>query len=111
MTHRGATGADARDGDGAGVMGRYAVGNVFFRPNPIEALAEHKATFERIALTHKLKVLGWRELPRNNAILGPAALSREPMILQPFVVPESHEADAYFDEKEFERQLYVLRKQ
>ncbi|KAI9618151.1 hypothetical protein H4Q26_012496 [Puccinia striiformis f. sp. tritici PST-130] len=110
MTHRGATGADARDGDGAGVMGRYAVGNVFFRPNPIEALAEHKATFERIALTHKLKVLGWRELPRNNAILGPAALSREPMILQPFVVPESHEADAYFDEKEFERQLYVLRK-
>ncbi|KAA1136602.1 glutamate synthase [NADH] [Puccinia graminis f. sp. tritici] len=132
MTHRGATGADARDGDGAGVMtgiphafflreasllsidlpaqGRYAVGNVFFRPNPPEALIEHKATFERIALTHKLKVLGWRELPRNNSILGPAALSREPIILQPFVVPDSNEPDAYFDEKEFERQLYVLRK-
>ncbi|KAA1118669.1 glutamate synthase [NADH] [Puccinia graminis f. sp. tritici] len=132
MSHRGATGADARNGDGAGVLtgiphafflreasllsidlpaqGRYAVGNVFFRPNPPEALIEHKATFERIALTHKLKVLGWRELPGNNSILGPAALSREPIILQPIVVPDSNEPDAYFDEKEFERQLYVLRK-
>ncbi|KNZ48917.1 hypothetical protein VP01_5323g1, partial [Puccinia sorghi] len=40
---------------------RYVVGNVFFRPNPIQSLIENKVTFERIALTHKLKVLGWLE--------------------------------------------------
>lgn len=134
MTHRGATGADARDGDGAGVMaaipqpffrreasllaidlpppGQYAVGNIFFRPHPQEAVAEHQATFERIALELNLRVLGWRPVPTNNSILGPASLSREPTILQPFVVPDrpSGPSNSTFDDKEFERQLYILRK-
>ena len=109
MTHRGATGADARDGDGAGVMigmpdaffrreaereightlpplGQYAVGNVFFKPRDADTLAEHKSTFEGIAESLNLRVLDWREVPRDNTILGPAALSREPLILQPIVV-------------------------
>lgn len=130
MTHRGATGADTRDGDGAGLMcsiphefferesallgfvlpplGHYAVGNVFFKPDAPEALASHKSTFESIANSLKLRVLGWREVPRDNSILGPAALSREPLVLQPFVVLDSNEG---YDEQYFQRQLYVLRKQ
>lgn len=145
MTHRGAVGADARDGDGAGVMtsiphkfmvkeferihdfklpplGQYAVGNIFFKDDE-DILVESKKTFQQIAESLGLRVLGWREVPRDSSILGPASLSREPIILQPIVVLEAAYGPgstpaltdpAEFDksyEKRFERQLYVLRKQ
>lgn len=141
MTHRGAVGSDARDGDGAGVMtsiphrffiknferetgfklppqGQYAVGNLFFKPDE-ETLKESQTTFTEIATSLGLRVLGWREVPRDSSLLGPAALSREPIILQPFVVlvkayDEGNEPritdDQHFDETQFERQLYLLRK-
>ncbi|KAL8919000.1 MAG: hypothetical protein Q9172_005177 [Xanthocarpia lactea] len=141
MTHRGAVGSDARDGDGAGVMtsiphrffiknfaretgyelpplGQYAAGNLFFKPDT-ETLQDSTTIFEEIAESLGLRVLGWREVPRDSSLLGPAALSREPLILQPFVVlasaygqgstPEVTDPEK-FDEKRFERQLYVLRK-
>lgn len=141
MTHRGAVGSDARDGDGAGVMtsiphkffvknfekeqgielppqGQYAAGNLFFKPDT-EVLKETLDKFEEVADSLGLRVLGWREVPRDSTLLGPAALSREPIILQPFVVmkeaygdgkePKESFADEY-DEARFERQLYVLRK-
>ncbi|KAM7218813.1 putative glutamate synthase [NADPH] [Rhypophila decipiens] len=141
MTHRGAVGSDARDGDGAGVMtsiphkffiknferevgiklpplGQYAVGNLFFKPDP-ETLHESKRQLEDIAESLGLRILGWREPPVDSTLLGPAASSREPTILQPFVVltsaygsgnsPESTDAEK-FDDRLFERQLYVLRK-
>ncbi|KAF2146077.1 uncharacterized protein K452DRAFT_294685 [Aplosporella prunicola CBS 121167] len=141
MTHRGAVGSDARDGDGAGVMtsiphkffvknferdqgiklppqGQYAAGNLFFKPDT-EVLKETIATFEEITDSLGLRVLGWREVPKDSTLLGPAALSREPIILQPFVVAkeaygtENVPKETYsqeFDEAWFERQLYVLRK-
>ncbi|KAK0932913.1 glutamate synthase [NADH] [Friedmanniomyces endolithicus] len=141
MTHRGAVGSDARDGDGAGVMtsiphkffvknfereqgiklpqlGKYAVGNLFFKPEE-EALKETLDTFEDIASQLDLRVLGWREVPKDSTLLGPAAKSREPIILQPFVVLKSaygsgKEPEADFEEKykerTFERQLFILRK-
>src|ERR1700735_1396617 len=107
MTHRGAVGADARDGDGAGVMtsiphafmqrefefdqnfklpppGQYAVGNLFFSADA-QVRAESQATFDSIAKVVGLRVLGWRKVPRDSTILGPAALSKEPYILQPVV--------------------------
>ncbi|KAL8319210.1 hypothetical protein RB597_006140 [Gaeumannomyces tritici] len=141
MTHRGAVGSDARDGDGAGVMtsiphkfflknferevdiklpplGQYAVGNLFFKPDE-ETLQESKRQLEEIAETLGLRVLGWRELPVDSSLLGPAAKSREPIIMQPFVVlasaygpgnaPEMTDPQE-FDERLFERQLYILRK-
>ena len=139
MTHRGATGADSRDGDGAGVMtgiphaffkreaerdlgstlpepGEYAVGNVFFKPNEPALLRKHQSVFSDIARDLGLRVLGWREVPADGSILGPAAGHTEPAIRQPFVVLRSHYGDGnaslggQFDEKYFERQLYVLRK-
>ena len=128
-------GSDARDGDGAGVMtsiphrffiknferetgiklppqGQYAAGNLFFKPDR-ESLNEPQAQFEEIADSLDLRVLGWREVPRDSSLLGPAALFKEPLIYQPFVVLKSaYEAvdSEAFDEKHFERQLYVLRK-
>ncbi|KAI0664581.1 NADPH-dependent glutamate synthase [Cubamyces menziesii] len=139
MTHRGATGADSRDGDGAGVMtgiphlffkreaerdigcelpeaGQYAVGNVFFKANNPVGLQQQQAVFSKIANDLGLRVLGWREVPTDGTILGPAAASKEPAILQPFVVLRSHYGDGNtsrggaFDAKHFECQLYILRK-
>ncbi|KAK4459955.1 putative glutamate synthase [NADPH] [Cladorrhinum samala] len=141
MTHRGAVGSDARDGDGAGVMtsiphkffiknfereegiklpplGQYAVGNLFFKPDQ-ETLQESKQQLEDIAESLGLRILGWREPPVDSTLLGPAAASREPIIQQPFVVlksaygagnaPEVTDVDK-FDDRLFERQLFVLRK-
>ncbi|KAL1836953.1 hypothetical protein VTJ49DRAFT_4448 [Mycothermus thermophilus] len=141
MTHRGAVGSDARDGDGAGVMtsiphrffiknfereegiklpppGQYAVGNLFFKPDE-ETVNESKRQLEDIAESLGLRVLGWRAPPVDSSLLGPAAASREPTILQPFVVlqaaygsgnaPEEGSLEK-FDERTFEKQLYVLRK-
>lgn len=141
MTHRGAVGSDARDGDGAGVMtsiphkffvkqlqgetgftlppqGQYAVGNLFFKPSE-DVLEESKATFVEVAESLGLRVLHWREVPHDRSILGPAAASREPIILQPFVVLHSAFGDGTesalqnpedFDEQFFGKQLYILRK-
>lgn len=141
MTHRGAVGSDARDGDGAGVMtsiphkffvknfarevgvelpplGQYAAGNLFFKPDT-EMLKLATVSFEETAESLGLRTLGWREVPRDSTLLGPAALSREPIILQPFVVlasaygtgnkPATTDPEQ-FDDIEFERKLYVLRK-
>jgi len=141
MTHRGAVGSDARDGDGAGVMtsiphkffvknfarevgielppqGQYAAGNLFFKPDT-EMMKEATTSFEEVAEELGLRTLGWREVPRDSTLLGPAAQSREPIILQPFVVLKSAYGDGNkpnntdpesFNDLEFERQLYVLRK-
>jgi glutamate synthase (NADPH/NADH) len=141
MTHRGAVGSDARDGDGAGVMtsiphkffvknfgreqniklpglGQYAAGNLFFKPDE-SVLKQTIDTFAGVADELDLRVLGWREVPRDSTLLGPAAASREPIILQPFVVLKSAYGDSNepkpafddeFDEAHFEKQLYLLRK-
>ncbi|KAJ5888836.1 hypothetical protein N7495_008877 [Penicillium taxi] len=141
MTHRGAVGSDSRDGDGAGVMtsiphnffvknfareqgvelpplGQYAVGNLFFKPDEA-TLQQSKTDLEELASQLGLRVLGWREVPHDSTILGPAALSREPVILQPFVVLQSAYGEGdkpkvtdteEFDARTFELQLYVLRK-
>lgn len=99
-------------------LGQYAAGNVFFKPEE-EVLSASKNTFVEIAESLGLRVLGWRTVPRDSTLLGPAALSREPEILQPFVVLRSRYGDGgepqhtdveTFDEKHFERQLYFLRK-
>ncbi|KAJ3207129.1 glutamate synthase [NADH] [Dinochytrium kinnereticum] len=131
MTHRGAVGADARDGDGAGVMmgiphdflageakrlfgvslpplGQYAVGNVYLKPD--EAVYhETQEKFEEIAGHLGLEVLCWRSVPRDNSILGPSARSKEPVIMQPFVTLVDSDPST-FDAKHFDRQLYLLRK-
>src|SRR5258705_1573693 len=92
MAHRGAVGSDARDGDGAGVMtsiphkffiknfereteftlppmGQYAAGNLFFKPDD-ESLQDSKKILEDVAESLGLRVLGWREPPRDSTLLG-----------------------------------------
>lgn len=139
MTHRGGE-LNPKDGDGAGLLslmphrflvrefayhcnvdlpplGQYGTGNVFFKKDDA-VFEKSKQTFERIASSLGLKVLGWRSVPHDSSILGPASLSREPLILQPAVVyAETYGQDVSSEEfekchkQQFEKKLYILRKQ
>ncbi|KAJ2882463.1 glutamate synthase [NADH] [Coemansia aciculifera] len=122
MSHRGATGADSRDGDGAGVMasmphsllsrefhslgcklpplGQYSTGNIFMYPTDHECMPQ----FDTIAEQLGLHVVAWRKVPVNSEILGPASRSKEPVVMQPLVVGDWQE------ERKFQRQLFVLKK-
>ncbi len=54
-----------------------------------------------------LKVLGWREVPTDDSMLGNAAKSAKPHISQLFI----ERPDDVLTELDFERRLYVVRKQ
>lgn len=115
MTHRGAVGADARDGDGAGVMtaiphslflklipqlvlGRYAVGNIYMNKDPA-IFRDSQAKFVEIAHQLGLSIIHWRTVPVNPGILGPVALAKQPMIVQPFITwAGSNQSVESFDE-------------
>ncbi|KAJ1862391.1 glutamate synthase [NADH] [Coemansia sp. RSA 989] len=127
MTHRGATGADERDGDGAGVMtamphkfiakvfeqlgcivppaGQYATGNLFLHPDDEKRHADI-IMVEKIAESLGLVIAAWRQVPTNSEILGPIGRSREPVVMQPLVVAQGEQ----LDEQDFQRRLFVLRK-
>ncbi|KAI5960211.1 GLT1 [Candida pseudojiufengensis] len=139
MTHRGGE-LNPKDGDGAGLLssiphkflvrefqyhcnvklpkkGQYGVGNLFFKKDDV-VFDKSKKTFESIAESLDLKVLGWRKVPHDSSILGPAALSREPYILQPAVIMNEILNKEIDDEEfiqkyqqDFEKRLFILRKQ
>lgn len=139
MTHRGGE-LNPKDGDGAGLLsslphkflvrefayhckvdlpalGQYGTGNVFFKKDD-SIFEKLKNTFESIATSLGLKVLGWRKVPHDSSILGPASLSREPLILQPAVVFGETYGQSISEEeweskyqRDFEKKLFILRKQ
>lgn len=132
MAHRGAVSSDG-NGDGAGILvgiphefmkrefkldvgvdipecGRYATGNVFFNQHQTEdEIAAVKSLFSETAAQYGLDVLGWRRVPVDSSILGEVAKSREPLILQPIVIPQVVR-ELEFDETKFKISLYLLRK-
>ncbi len=128
LTHRGAVGADPLAGDGAGILiqmpdafmraeaaalgvtlpaeGEYAVGFMFLSPSPAE-LAASKALIEKCILAEGQLVLGWRDVPVNNAGLGESVKPTEPKSCQIFIGRGGNCAD----QDAFERKLMVIRKQ
>ena len=126
LTHRGAVGSDPETGDGAGLSiqipdavlrrechllgirlpppGRYAVGMVFLSPEP-DVRAFQKKTIARTVAESSLRLLGWRPVKVNAAVLGPVAQQRAPVIQQVFL-----EASTHLDPRLFERQLFLLRR-
>ncbi|KAJ2742935.1 glutamate synthase [NADH], partial [Coemansia sp. BCRC 34301] len=128
MSHRGATGADSRDGDGAGVMaamphkfftreflalgctlpplGQYSTGNVFLHSDD-KVREESMVQFDSIAEQSGLRTVAWRKVPVNSEILGPASQSKEPVVMQPLVVCLGGDWEG---EARFQRRLFVLRK-
>jgi glutamate synthase (NADPH) large chain len=123
MEHRGASGAEANTGDGAGILiqvpdgfyravadvdlppaGSYGTGIGFF---PTDASEAHDARvrIEKIAGELNLQVLGWRDVPVDDSALGGMARSVMPAFVQPFVVSAGGLGGL-----ELERRLFVLRK-
>ena len=114
LEHRGATGADADTGDGAGILlhlpdrflrqvtdfqlpepGRYAVGMAFLPAAPAERQAAVGAV-QQLAEAEGLTVLGWRQVPVDARVLGAVARECMPHIAQFFVtgVPSGRALDA-----------------
>ncbi|WP_246399889.1 glutamate synthase large subunit [Geomonas silvestris] len=127
LDHRGGCGCEPNTGDGAGILvqipdrflrrvageigiplppvTRYGVGMVFTSPEP-EERARARAVLERILVEEGVPLLGWRDIPTDNATLGGTARDGEPRMRQLFVGRPAHLAD----QLAFERKLYVVRK-
>ncbi len=128
LTHRGAVGADKLAGDGAGILmqlpdnflrsacaeinitlpdeGNYGVAMVFLPPHQATA-ASCVETIESFVLREGQELLGWRDVPVDNAGLGHTVLPTEPGIRQLFIGKGSN----CKDQNAFERKLFIIRKQ
>ena len=103
LDHRGATGAEANVGDGAGMLvqipdrflravvdfelppaGQYAVGCAFLPQDAADAGQAMKA-IEKIAASEDLRVLGWRDVPFDDSMIGSMARDVEPTFRQLFL--------------------------
>jgi glutamate synthase (NADPH/NADH) large chain/glutamate synthase (ferredoxin) len=125
LEHRGASGADPRTGDGAGILmqmpdellravvdfelppaGAYGV-LMCFLPTEPEPRARLEAQLERSVAKLDQRVLGWRDVPVNEAETGEVAGACRPVIRQLFV---GAGAEQQGDQDAFERKLYVIRR-
>src|SRR6185312_8423454 len=123
LEHRGASGAEADSGDGAGILlqipdaflreqvpfelparGSYAAGLAFI-PDTDEDEAAARAAVAVIAAEEGLEVLGWREVPTTPELLGSSARAAMPRFRQLFVAGTAGERDLDLD-----RLAFVLRK-
>jgi glutamate synthase (ferredoxin) len=127
VTHRGAVDADAKTGDGAGVLTQLpralfakelvrlgvtgvdpddiAVG-MFFFPRDEETRRRCLEIVERACDRHGLDRLAWRPVPVDPSMLGGKALSTQPDIQQLILGrPVGH------DDEDYERVLFLARKE
>jgi len=124
LEHRGAVSADGKTGDGAGILidiphaffkdectfdlpaaGTYAVSNVFL-PQKENQRNFCISSFEEYIKEQGLVLLGWRDVPVNNAVPGRIAAETEPYVKQIFIGKENPE-QSYFD---FNLKLFIARK-
>src|SRR3954449_7870862 len=123
LEHRGAAGADAATGDGAGILlqipdgffrseldfdlpppGEYGVG-VCFLPRDPHAVLRCERLLEETVQAEGQRVLGWRDVPVDRAHVGSTAGKNAPLIRQLVVG-----AAPGLDQDAFERKLYVIRR-
>jgi glutamate synthase domain-containing protein 2/glutamate synthase domain-containing protein 1/glutamate synthase domain-containing protein 3 len=126
LAHRGAVDADAKTGDGAGVMTQIpykifvpevkklghnlysesdlGVGMVFLPHDNAYAQARAKAIVEEVIEKRGLFLFGWREVPINIKLLGDKAASTLPRIEQVLIGRPHGLAD-----DEYERRLFLSR--
>ncbi len=126
VTHRGAVSADAKTGDGAGIItqiphalfakvlkqlkaeavkpGDVGVG-VLFLPQDQPQRASAQQLLEEQIRIGDLRLIGWREVPVDPSVLGEKALNTLPVILHVLVGrPPSIAAE------EFERHVFLVRR-
>src|SRR5713226_2873299 len=127
LLHRGACGCEANTGDGAGVLlqvpdkflrrecdrlgiplpppKEYGCGLVFLPRDP-EQRDRVRALLHSIVDEEGQCLLGWRDVPTDDHLIGASALSVEPHITQVLI----GRGPAVRDHTHFERKLYVIRK-
>ncbi|SET11028.1 glutamate synthase (NADPH/NADH) large chain [Natronincola peptidivorans] len=125
LKHRGAVGADASTGDGAGILvqiphdflkketekmeivlpepGEYAVGMLFLPREP-NARLFCEGVFERIVRQEKQRLIGWREVPVDEKECGNSARATRPVVCQVFIARDNQSMDV------FEKKLLIIRK-
>jgi glutamate synthase (NADPH) large chain len=124
LTHRGATAADGKTGDGCGLLIKlphrflravaqecglslsplFAAGLVFLDRDPAKAEQARQVLSQQIE-AEKLQVAGFRRLPVDPAACGEEALKTLPAIEQIFV-----NAHGDIDEATFNRKLFLARR-
>ena len=126
MEHRGGTGFDVKSGDGAGILiqiphdflqqetaklgfnlpdaGQYGVGMIFF-PRDVDQSEACREILNQNISELGLELIGYRNVPGDNSMLGEASFESEPNIEQVFI-----SRPAGLTAQEFERKLFVLRK-
>ena len=122
LRHRGAAGAEANTGDGAGILmqvphsflkkacgqvgielpgaGEYGVGMLYLPPDPT-ARYKCEKLFEEIVESEDLPFLGWRTVPTADSSLGKTARFSEPIFRQVFIGRDTK----LTDDLAFERKL------
>ena len=124
LDHRGATNAEPNVGDGAGILiqvpdrflresvdfalpsaGDYAVGTAFL-PRASEDQAEAVKAIEKIVVAEGLQVIGWREVPVDNDLIGQQARDAEPAFRQLFLADPAGELTGI----DLDRRCFVVRK-
>ena len=128
LTHRGAVAADAKTGDGAGILTQIpekifqkalekfgvhlnsindmGVGMIFLPRHDKDAQHRGRAIVEKILQHYGVPLLGWRLVPQDLSALGAKALETLPEIQQVLVGrPEQLTDDA------FEQRLYLIGKE
>src|ERR1700704_4490157 len=126
LLHRGACGCEPNTGDAAGILlqvpdkflrkqcGRlgiplpgpkdYGVGCVFLPRNAVQR-EKVQGLMASIVAEEGQRLLGWRDLPTDDRLLGASAVNVEPHIKQVFIGRGEARDAAHF-----ERKLYVIRK-
>ena len=126
LLHRGACGCEENTGDGVGILIQkphkffqrvcadigielpesesYGAGMVFL---PVDQAQSKRCQeiFKQIIEEEGQQLLGWRDVPTDDSLLGPTAKAGEPIFKQIFIAKNDELESAAFD-----RKLYVIRK-
>ena len=127
LEHRGAVGADPQAGDGCGILlqiphaffkteaqrldfdlpepGEYGAGFLFMPREPAIRKEVEQIWWQTVR-EEGLKILGWRDVPVDDSVLGKSVKKTEPFSRQVFI----GRGPTITDEAHFERKLYVARK-
>ena len=127
LMHRGAVSADARTGDGAGILTQLprklllrelaargindvsgddlALGMVFFTQDDAEGTAHAVSIFEQESARRGLRFLAWRVVPTDPSVLGEQARATLPDIRQAIIARPPD-----MDGASFERALFLVRR-
>ena len=127
LLHRGACGCEENTGDGVGILlqkphkfflrecgklginlpkdsNLYGAGMIFLPRDPAQS-EQCRQILDRIAKEEGQTVLGWRDVPTDDSMVGPTALEGEPTFKQVFI-----QRNEKLDAAAFDRKLYVIRK-